>query len=383
VRLALALLLVAAIARADVAQAPPPATLSVTSERLSNGLTVVIHSDPSVSSVAIALRYDLGPDDATHAGYAHLTETLASLGTIHVKPGDFDRLIDESGGFSTSTSDTDAIRFTDHVPAGALELALFLEAERMAGLADGITDANLTTALSTIDAEYRAAYIDEPYALIDREIAHALWGIARDTLVDRTTLAKATRDRVRAYVRQRLVPANATLAIAGRVDALTALALAKKYFAWIPPGTRIVRPSTPIDRLAAPATRTANDPNGRHAVAYRINARGAEDEIAVEVAARVIVEALAKTASSSDLRYEITHSASGGPAASSASSARRRSLPPTSKLPSRRNSRTTPFATQRRTPSSISSSRSKACPTAPRPWPPASNSNVASRRCAR
>jgi zinc protease len=312
VRLALALLLVAAIARADVAQAPPPATFPVTSERLTNGLTVVIHSDPSVSSVAIALRYDVGPDDATHAGYAHLTETLAALGTVHIKPGDFDQRIDKAGGFSTSTTDADGIRFTDHVPAGALELALFLEAERMAGLADGITDTGLTAALSTIDAEYRAAYVDEPYALIDREIDHALWGTARDTLVDRATLAKATRDRVRSYIRQRLVPANATLAIAGRVDAQSALALATKYFGWIPPGTRVVRPSTPIDRLLAPITRTANDPNGRHAVAYRINQRGADDEVAVEVAARAIVDSLTKTSSNADVRYEITHSSSGG-----------------------------------------------------------------------
>jgi predicted Zn-dependent peptidase len=325
VRLALALLLIAAVARADVAQAPSP-TLAALSERLPNGLTLVVHEDTSVSSVAIVLRYDLGPDDASHAGYAHLTEKLAAQGTVHTKPGEFDRRIDEAGGFTTSTTDADGIRFTTHVPAGALEVALFLEAERMAGLADGLSDAGLATARDQIDAEYRAAYVDEPYALIEREVAHALWGTTRDFVVDRDTLAQATRTNVRTYIRERLVPMNATLAIAGHVDAAQALALARKYFAWIPPGSRVARPSTPVDRLAAPIAKTASDPNGRHVVAYRINTRGADDEIAVEVAARLIAESLAKNAvsdsnsagasdSRSDttgVRYEITHSTAGG-----------------------------------------------------------------------
>jgi zinc protease len=310
VRLALALLLIAAVARADVAQAAPP-TLATLSERLPNGLTLVVHEDPSVSSVAIVLRYDLGPDDASHAGYAHLVEKLAAQGTVHTKPGEFDRRIDEAGGFTTSTTDADGLRFTTQVPAGALELALFLEAERMAGLADGLSEVGLVTARDAIDAEYRAAYVDEPYALIEREVDHALWGTTRDFVVDRTTLYVLARS-VRSYIRQRLVPMNATLAIAGHVDAARAMTLAKKYFGWIPPGSRIVRPSTPIDRLAAPVAKTVNDPNNRHVVAYRLNARGVDDEIAVEVAAKLIVESLAKASTSSDVRYEITHSTSGG-----------------------------------------------------------------------
>jgi predicted Zn-dependent peptidase len=223
---------------------------------------------------------------------------------VHTKPGEFDRRIDEAGGFMTSTVDADGIRFGDNVPAGALELALFLEAERMAGLADGLTDAGLTAARDAIDAEYKAAYVDEPYALVEREVDHALWGAARDVLADKATLAKATRDSVRGYIRQRLVPANATLAITGHIDAMRALDLAKKYFGWIPPGSRIIRPSTPVERLASPVSRSAQDPNGRHVVAYRTNARGAEDEIAVEVAARVIA--------TGDVQYEIVHSATGG-----------------------------------------------------------------------
>lgn len=311
-RLALALLLIAAVARADVALPPPP-TLAITSERLANGLVVVVHEDPSVSSVALTLRYDLGPDDAAHAGYAHLVEKLATLGTVHTKPGEFDRRIDAAGGFTTTNADADGLRFSSQLPAGGLELALFLEAERMAGLADGITDAGLATARDAIDVEYRAAYVEEPYALVDREVDHALWGTTRDVLVDRATLSRATRDEVRRYVRTRLVPANATLAIVGRVDAQRALALARKYFAWIPPGARMARTSTPVAPLAplaplaSPVARSAADPNGRRVVAYRTNARGAEDEVAVEIAARVIAGHLG-----SGVEIDVEHSRSGG-----------------------------------------------------------------------
>lgn len=116
---------------------------------------------------------------------------------------------------------------------------------------------------------------------------------------------------MRGYIRQRLVPANAVLAITGRVDATQAIALATKYFGWIPPGERIVRPSTPVDRRTAPVNASAADPNHRHIVAYRTNKRGADDELAVEVATRLVAESLAK-APNADVHYEVTHSGVGG-----------------------------------------------------------------------
>jgi predicted Zn-dependent peptidase len=106
---------------------------------------------------------------------------------------------------------------------------------------------------------------------------------------------------------------NAVLAITGHIDLEQRRGLSEKYFGWIPPGKRMERPSASLDRLPAPVARTANDPNGRHVIAYRTNKRGAEDEIAVEVAARVIVASLSKASSStSDIHYEIVHSSSGG-----------------------------------------------------------------------
>ena len=75
-----------------------------------------------------------------------------------MKPGELDERIDAAGGFASSVTTADHISVFEQVPAGALELALWLEAERMAGLADGIRDSELAKAKDAIAGEYRAAY---------------------------------------------------------------------------------------------------------------------------------------------------------------------------------------------------------------------------------
>jgi predicted Zn-dependent peptidase len=279
------LVFAAAIAHADVAQPPPP-TLPTLSERLDNGLTVIVQQDDTVSSVVVHVRYDGGiaDEDVAHAGYSHLVEKLFFQSTVHMKAGELEQRIDAAGGFASSTTDADRVSLYEQVPAGALELALWLEAERMAGLADGITDAGLAAARDAIAAEHRAAYEDEPYGLVDREVSRALWPERVDPLV----VPAATLDGVRAYVRDRFVPANATIAIAGHVDAARALSLAQKYFGWIPAGHhRAVQPA-PVEPLHEAVSHVVTDPDPKIVAAYRLNKLDAEDTLAIAVAARIL-----------------------------------------------------------------------------------------------
>jgi hypothetical protein len=146
---------------------------------LGNGLVVILAPDASVASVAVHVRYD--------ADQAPKLEAQLGAGSLHVK--DFAARIDAVGGWATTLASDDSLGMTEHVPAHALSLALWLEAERMAGLADAIEDSAL------------------------RRIA-----------------------------RERIAPNHATLVIAGRFDTVRTRELVSRYFGWIPPRDGAAKP---------------------------------------------------------------------------------------------------------------------------------------------
>jgi predicted Zn-dependent peptidase len=213
-------------------------------------------------------------------------------GSVHVKPGEYDARIEAAGGFTGSVAAPDHLSVYEQVPAGALELALFLEAERMAGLADGITAAGLAAARDAIAGEVRAAYVDQPYALVAREVQRALWPDAHryrdDVLGDGRAVPTATLDGVRAFVRSRIRPGNATLVIAGKLDVAATTALARRYFGWIPDQPVASRGPEPVEPLAAPVTAVAADPIGKVVIAYRLPAPRDPAFLIAEIAGRLL-----------------------------------------------------------------------------------------------
>jgi zinc protease len=287
--LAVALALLGATARADMIRLPPP-ELPVVEWTLRNGLHVIVAADPTVATVAIELRYDVGAADERpgEQGFAHLAERLLGGGSVHVPPGELARRIEAAGGWTSSSTAADRIALLHQVPAEALGLVLWLEAERMAGLPDAVTAEALARQVPAIAAERRSAYVDHPYALVARAVQQALWPAGEDNahlvLGDVTAAAP---DAVRAFVRAQLVPRNATLVIAGRT-APDLHAMIERDFGWIPAGTRAVRAAGAIAPLARPATVELVDPNPRVVVAFRTNLPGAPDTVALTVAARVL-----------------------------------------------------------------------------------------------
>jgi zinc protease len=264
-------LLVAALAGADHPRAESTTAvpaLPVRQVRLANGLTVVLAPDRSVSSVRVVVRYRGGAADepADRAGFTHLVERLLANGTVHTKAGEHEQRIDGAGGWTTSATTLDDLTLSTEVPPGALALALWLEAERMAGLADGITEAGLAEARDTISAEYRSAYVDEAYAAVTRTMREALWpaghGNRHDVLVDAAALERASLADVRRFVRERLAPRRATIAIIGSFSPADAERLAQRYFAWIPG-----RPATAADGAALASTVESLGTPSEHEVA--------------------------------------------------------------------------------------------------------------------
>jgi predicted Zn-dependent peptidase len=315
-------LLVATLARADLITS---SALPVTETTLPNGLTVVLAPDRWVSSVRVVVRYRGGAADEPpeRAGFTHLVERLFADGTVHTKAGEHERHIDDAGGWTTSATTLDDLTLSTEVPPGALELALWLEAERMAGLANGITAAGLANERDAIAAAYRAAYVEQPYGLVARATRNALWpeghGNRHDILGDHATLERATLGDVRSFVRERIQPRRATLVIIGNFSRDKATDLVRRYFGWIPGGN--ATPDTPpsLAPLRAPVELVVTDPVAQIVVAYRVPAHRASDaepQLLAHLLAgsptATLDRLLVDTGRASEVRAELAPHARGG-----------------------------------------------------------------------
>ncbi|MGH7460155.1 MAG: M16 family metallopeptidase [Longimicrobiales bacterium] len=220
---------------------------------LANGLQVIVHEDHSVPIVAVNLWYRVGSKDERkgRTGLAHLFEHLMFEGSANVPAGQFDELLESAGGVNNGSTATDRTNYWETVPAEALELALFLEADRMGGLLAALTEEKLTAQRDVVKNERRQTYENRPYGLAWETIHAALypadhpyhWPIIGSML----DLDAATLSDVKAFFQSYYAPTNASLCVAGDAEAGHVLELAQRYFAPIPPA-----PPPPVVRVSPP-----------------------------------------------------------------------------------------------------------------------------------
>ena len=272
-RAAVLLVAIASVARARIVTVPDP--MAIDYVYLRNGMKVILAPDRAASSVVVHVRYEAGAaiERSVESGYTALLAKLMTAGSVHVK--DFDARIDAVGGWTTSTATSDYLAVTDQAPANALELVLWLEAERMAGLATGITPEGVATAREALYAEWRAAYVDEPYALATRELQRALWtgplaAQANPVLGDGYAAHVANEGAVRWFASERLTPNNATVVVAGRFDPVATKKLVERYFSWIPTReTKTGRGNLWVAPRDSAVEVTVKDPIAKVIVAFR------------------------------------------------------------------------------------------------------------------
>jgi zinc protease len=218
---------------------------------LDNGLQILVHEDHSVPLVAVNLWYRVGSKDEHpgRTGFAHLFEHLMFEGSANVPVGVFDSLLESVGGVNNGSTSTDRTNYWETVPANALELALFLEADRMGGLIDVMTEAKLNAQRDVVKNERRQSYENRPYGLAEETISAALYpqdhpyhwpviGWMRD-------LDAATLDDVNKFFRTYYGPHNASLAVAGAVNTAELLDHVHRYFRDLPAGSDIPRRAAP------------------------------------------------------------------------------------------------------------------------------------------
>ena len=225
---------------------------AVETATLANGLRVVVLTDPSTPVAALAVHYDVGfrsePPGST--GFAHLFEHLMFQGSEHLEKGELPRLIQGSGGVFNGFTRPDATVYFEQFPAGALELALFCEADRMR--APRITEENLTNQIAVVKEEIRVNVLNQPYGgfpwLADLPpLLFETFPNAHNGYGSFDDLGAASLEDVHRFFDEYYAPTNAVVTIAGGVHADAALAAVERHFSDIPR-----RPAPPRPSFAEP-----------------------------------------------------------------------------------------------------------------------------------
>jgi zinc protease len=243
------------------AQSPGSATPSVPTPKLEvpyrlftlpNGLTVILHQDRSVPVAAVNVWYHVGSANERRGrtGFAHLFEHLMFEGSKNVKEGEFDTLLEGAGGNNNGSTNNDRTNYIVDVPANALELALYLESDRMAYLLNTMTPERVNGQRDVVKNERRQSYENRPYGMADIELDAMLWPenhpYSWPTIGYMEDLTAASHEDVVQFFKKYYAPNNASLSIAGDIDLDRTQALVQKWFGEVPAGT-------PVEPVAPPA----------------------------------------------------------------------------------------------------------------------------------
>lgn len=134
---------------------------------LPNGLNVLLHEDHSTPTVSVNIWYHAGSarEKPGRTGFAHLFEHLMFEGSAHVAEGDFDNLLEAAGGDNNGSSSSDRTKYWENVPANAIELALFLESDRMGYLLEAMSPGKVDGQRDVVKNERRQSYENRPYGM--------------------------------------------------------------------------------------------------------------------------------------------------------------------------------------------------------------------------
>lgn len=205
---------------------------------LNNGLRVIIHEDHSTPLVCVSVAYNVGSkhEHPDKTGFAHLFEHLMFGGSANIK--DFDKPMQLAGGDNNAYTNNDMTNFYDIMPAENMEIAFWLESDRMMQLT--FNEKVLNTQKKVVIEEFKETCLNEPYG----DMWHHLSSMAYQqhpyswpTIGKEINhIAQATLEDVKSFFYNHYRPDNAVLTIAGKTDAEFAYKMAEKWFGDIPRG---------------------------------------------------------------------------------------------------------------------------------------------------
>ena len=253
----------AAVEPAPLSQLVAAVDIPYESFTLANGLTVLVHTDRKAPIVGVTTYYRVGSkhEPRGRTGFAHLFEHLMFGGSENV--ANFDIPLEAAGSTTTNGSTWyDRTNYIETVPTGALDLALFMESDRMGHLLGAVTQDKLDKQRGVVQNEKRQGD-NQPYGLDDYLIGDGLFPVGHPyrhaTIGSMADLSAASLGDVRQWFTDHYGPNNAILALAGDIDAATARPLVERWFGAIKPGPKVANPAAAPVPLAAPVSEELKD----------------------------------------------------------------------------------------------------------------------------
>jgi zinc protease len=210
---------------------------------LKNGLEVILSENHRLPLVAVDLWYHVGPanERAGRTGFAHLFEHMMFEGSQHVGPKMHDRFLEGAGASDINgTTDFDRTNYFETLPSNQLELALWLESDRMGYLLGKLDAERLANQRDVVRNERRQSVENTPYGLVEETLYHQLFPKTHpyfaDVMGSHQDIEAARIDDIREFFRQYYTPNNSSLTITGDFDPAQAKAWVEKYFGSIPSG---------------------------------------------------------------------------------------------------------------------------------------------------
>ena len=241
----------AAVAQKNGDKLPP---LKIKEYQLKNGLKVILHEDRSTPVVSVGVWYHVGSKNEAEGrtGFAHLFEHMMFQGSKNYN-ADYFTPLQEAGANINGTTNNDRTWYFETVPSNFLELALFMEADRLGGLLEAMTQEKLDNQRDVVKNERRQRVDNQPYGTAFEKIGEIMypkghpynWSVI-GSLED---LQAASMDDVKSFFRQYYVPNNTILILSGDFQEKTARTWIDKYFGAIPTGAPITRPNPAQPKL--------------------------------------------------------------------------------------------------------------------------------------
>ncbi|MFL5483157.1 MAG: M16 family metallopeptidase [Gemmatimonadaceae bacterium] len=227
----------------------PEVRIDYTQETLPNGLNVIYHVDHSTPVAAVLLWYNVGSkmEQPGHTGFAHLFEHMMFQGSKNVAKGQHFALLEAAGGRGgadiNGTTSWDRTNYFEQVPSNQVELALWLESDRMGTLLNAMDQAKLDNQREVVKNERRQSVDNQPYGTWLEKMGEALFPEGHpyhhSVIGSMTDLSAASLTDVENFFKTYYAPNNAVLVVAGDIDVPQVKQMVRKYFGSIPRGPKV------------------------------------------------------------------------------------------------------------------------------------------------
>jgi zinc protease len=262
---------------------------------LKNGLRVILHEDRSTPVVAVNVWYHVGSKNEVvgRTGFAHLFEHMMFQGSKNYSDN-YTKPLDEAGANVNGTTNNDRTYYYEVVPSNFLETALYLEADRMGGLLDAMSQEKLDNQRDVVKNERRQRVDNQPYGTAFEKITEIMYPANHPyhwtTIGSMEDLSNASLDDVKGFFRQYYAPNNAVLVLAGAFDEKQAKQWVEKYFGSIAKGADISRPTPAQPKLDGEIRKTYEDnvPLPRISMVWHSVPQYSPDEAALDILSSIL-----------------------------------------------------------------------------------------------